>query len=335
MNWLHSIVYIFKVPGAVSLMLKNLAVQRNFIKRSVAPILKEAYAINDGQLDESDAKKINEYYGLAVPAVLGEAFCALHQKQMTEKERIASTSQGAMTGLFDDFFDKQYLSADNIEQLLNENNDRLASNEKLFNEFYKNALQHVPERKAMIDALMEVYHAQVASKKQNTSTISQKEIEEITWYKGGVSVIFYRTAFLPSPSAKEQQLLYKLGSLMQLCNDIFDVYKDREHHIKTLITEATHINKIRSLLQQELIAQQQFANEAGFDKSGLKKFFSILNLGIFSRAFVCLDQLEQLERTTNDSFNVHAYSRKQLICDMEKKSNQLRSAWYYIKLMQL
>jgi hypothetical protein len=55
-------------------------------------------------------------------------------------------------------------------------------------------------------------------------------------HKGGSSVLFYRTAFSPEVSGKEKILINNLGAMMQLGNDIFDVYKDRESGINTLVT---------------------------------------------------------------------------------------------------
>jgi len=59
-------------------------------------------------------------------------------------------------------------------------------------------------------------------------------------------------------------------------------------------------------------------------------FLNILSIAIFSRCFVCLDQLESNERLTSNQFIVSAYSRNQLICDMDKKINMLRSAKKHI-----
>ena len=91
------------------IVISNINRQNKFIQKNINPLLDEAKKINDGNLEENDLKKITGYYGLAVPAILGEAFCTLRGKKMTDKERLASTCQGAMTGLGDDFFDKQRL----------------------------------------------------------------------------------------------------------------------------------------------------------------------------------------------------------------------------------
>ena len=334
MTLMNKIFTALSVPSTVSSILKKLSTQRSFLQKNIQPILSDAEKQNDGSLDAADFSKINDYYGLAVPAILGEAFCALHNKTMSADERIASTSQGAMTGLFDDFFDKQYLSDDMIEDMLNDKDvPGKKSNEKLFDVFYKNALKHVPDKKKMQEALTEVYQAQLESKKQTQDSISEKEIQSITFYKGGTSLLFYRTAFLPVPSIEEEKLIYNLGSLMQLANDIFDVYKDRENKIKTLVTETKHIATVRELFQELLSTYYLVAYDIGFPKKNVRKFLSILSLGIFSRAFVCLDQLEKNEATTNHVFSVHQYSRKELICDMDTVSNKLNSTSYHIKIL--
>lgn len=335
MKLLNKLSAIIQLPLSVSVILKQLAIQKKFLTVYIQPILKNAQQTNDGSLDASDFSKITGYYGLAVPAILGEAFCALYGKKMREDERIASTAQGAMTGLFDDFFDKAYLSGERIDQLLqNEGKSGSRSNEMLFNQFYSLALKHVPCKERMQATLMEVYNAQQMSRKQTDELISAREIEEITFYKGAVSLLFYRTAFLPMPETGEQQLVYQLGSLMQLCNDIFDVYKDSQENIQTMVTTAVKIVTLRTLLEERLFSCYADAYALGKPRRNVKKFLSILSLGIFSRAFVCLDQLEKNETTSNGRFTINSYSRKQLICDMERVSNISRSAVHAMRLQR-
>lgn len=251
---------------------------------------------------------------------------------MSFNERWASTCQGAMTGLFDDFFDKDYMTDDAVEKMISEENSTFIkrSNQRLFDLFYKAALEHVPEKKLMQETLLEVYKAQVESKEQKEDHISTERLLDITFHKGGSSVIFYRSAVSPAATDKELELLFNLGGMMQFSNDIFDVYKDREAGIKTLITETKNIQTIRDLFSARLHEYYQSAYATGFPKKNVRAFLHIISIGIFSRCFVCLDQLKKDQQSTNNIFNVHQYSRKQLICDMDKKTNMLRSAWSHI-----
>ncbi len=328
-NFLSSAVTL---PGTISRILKNISIQKKFLQEHIAPIIQNCMNNNDGSIDDGDIKKINSYYGLAVPAILGEAFCALRGTAMTHSERLASTAQGAMTGLFDDFFDKDYLSDEAVENIIKNQGQagKKKSNQALFDIFYKTALAHVPDKKLLVNALIDVYKAQVLSKRQVNPHIATDELLDITMHKGGSSVLFYRTAFSPAISNAEHQLIFNLGAMMQLGNDIFDVYKDRESGISTLITNARHMADIRRLLQTRLETYFADAFSLGYPKRNTRAFLDIISIGVYSRCFVCLNQLEKNEKKSGGVFDVHAYTRKQLICDMDTNMNMLQSAIKHI-----
>ena len=332
MSFQYSINKTIGLPGLIKEVFNKLSIQRIFLREQVDPVLDEFMARNDGSLGQQDLDKIHHYYGLAVPAILGEAFCALRGSIMTDTERWASSSQGCMTGLFDDFFDKDYLTDEAVEKMvmLDQSTNTRKTNQQLFDYFYLKALACAPDKKAVQQSLMEVYHAQVLSKKQQNNVLPYQELADITFLKGGTSLYFYRTVFSRAASEQEKELMYGLGGCMQLCNDIFDVYKDRESGVETLLTTAVHIKPIRELLLVNLKKYYKAAFGLGYSAGCVRKFLDIISIGIFSRALVCLDQLEANESTTGNCFRVKAYSRKQLICDMDTTGNKLRSAWKHI-----
>lgn len=326
----------WQFPGTLFSLLKNLAVQKKFLQKNIYPLLQNARKDNDQSLDENDFRKITRYYGLAVPAILGEAFCALREYKMTTMERWASTCQGAMTGLFDDFYDKDYMDDESIKNKISFQAAPVTngSNEKLFDTFYSMALSNVPVKKITQQTLIDVYNAQVESKNQTDAALTLEAIKEITFKKGGTSLVFYRSAFSPDATVNEAKFLYNIGGLMQLANDIFDVYKDREGGIRTLITEAKSISQIRSLFSTILDENYTEAYTLDYKPRNVKKFLSILSIGIFSRCYVCLDHLEKNELNSENKFIVQQYSRQQLICDMDTKKNMLRSAAYHLKTIK-
>lgn len=315
--------------------LSNLRRQRSFLDTHIKPILISAERSNDGSLGETDFRKIERYYGWAVPAVLGEAFCAWHGRRMTPRERWCSTCMGAMTGLFDDFFDKDFLDDASIRLLMDPNAlEGKASNEKLFRFFFKTALDKAPDKSLVQSTLATVYQAQVASKLQSGGSLTDTAIRQITREKGGTSLLFYRTAWNPPVSGEEKELLYDLGGLMQVSNDIFDIYKDKEAGIRTLATTACHIEPLRDWFRQELdkAFSRSFAITA--HPSHGRRFLSLLCLGIFCRVFVCLDQLESLEKRSGGTFMLREYSRQDLICDMDTWANKWVSGRYFRELMK-
>lgn len=75
------------LPRDLKNILNDLNIQRHFIQLHIHPITSSFMKLNDGTLDDRDIQKIFNYYGLAVPAILGEAFCLLNGTKMTERER--------------------------------------------------------------------------------------------------------------------------------------------------------------------------------------------------------------------------------------------------------
>ena len=320
-------------PGLLYSLFRNLRVQKEFIQKNITPQLEEARKTGDGSLDENDLKKITGYYGLAVPAILGEAFCALRGKTMTDKERMASTCQGAMTGLGDDFFDKQRLSEASLKDFIERPelfNGNTAS-EKLFLNFYKAALANAPKPTQMQEQIYRVYHAQLLSKQQAKPGLSYEVIKDITLRKGAESLLYYRTVFENPFKKGEEKMLYCLGGLMQLSNDIFDVYKDHQKGISTLVTTATKIKELRFLYSALLKIGMEAAYKSGYRKKNTREFIGIISIGIFSRCYVCLEQLEKNEKRSGNIFDLKQYQRKDLICDMDTAANKWKSLKYHLK----
>ncbi|MEO7307463.1 MAG: hypothetical protein ABIR78_06635 [Ferruginibacter sp.] len=312
----------------------NISKQKNFIKKHIDPELEKAKKSGDGSLDENDYKKITGYYGLAVPAILGEAFCALRGDSMTDNERMASTCQGAMTGLGDDFFDKQRLSDQGVKDFIEKPELFIgnSSSERLFLDFYKTALANAPQRAQMQQQIFKVFQAQLLSKQQDSPGLSYEIIKDITIRKGAESLLYYRTAFEHPVKNGEEKMLYALGGLMQLSNDIFDVYKDHQSGVSTLVTTATKIKELRFYYSALLQTGKEAALRSGYPKKNVRKFIRIISIGIFSRCYVCLDQLEKNEKRTNGVFDLKAYLRKDLVCDMDTTGNKLRSLGYHFKI---
>jgi len=324
-------VQALQIPFSVA---SNLNHQKIFIRKNIQPLLEKAQKIADGSLDEADRKKITGYYGLAVPAILGEAFCALRGDPMTDKERMASTCQGAMTGLGDDFFDKQRLSEQGVKDFIEKPhmfNGNTAS-EKLFLDFYKTALANTPQPSKMQEQIYKVFYAQLLSKQQDQPGLSYEIIKDITILKGAESLLYYRTAFEHLLKKGEEKMLYSLGGLMQLSNDIFDVYKDHTNSVHTLVTTATTIKKLRFHYSALLQIGIETAFRSGYPKKNVRKFMGIISIGIFSRCYVCLDQLEKIEKRSGHVFDLKVYSRKDLVCDMDTVANKLRSLRYHVRI---
>lgn len=116
---------IINAAKTIYSLLNSVKKQHRFITAELGEILADAKQSNDGSLDASDFKKITHYYGLAVPAILGDSICALRGFKMTKKERLALTYQGAMTGLFVCIFLQKFNMSDEQVKAFMEKPDEL------------------------------------------------------------------------------------------------------------------------------------------------------------------------------------------------------------------
>lgn len=320
------------IPFTYLRIIKNINNQKKYLKQYIEPIISEYEKHSDGSLSEKDFIKIRKYYGLAVPAILGESFCILRGKPMTRAERKVTTSQGIITGLFDDFFDDKELSDKKIDDLVfkPESVKANTNNERLFLRYYIDLLTTASHPQDVKKYLSRVYDDQIKSLEQENKEISEERIWEITKDKGGNSVLFYRSAFDHIMDELEEETMYNLGALMQFENDIFDVYKDVRDKINTIPTTNTNVFRIKDHYENLRLKFIDSAYKMNYSQVNIIRFLDIIT-PVINRGYVCLYQYQQLENNSNGIFNPTSYSREQLICDMEKPVNIFRTIYYQIK----
>ncbi|MEZ4684635.1 MAG: class 1 isoprenoid biosynthesis enzyme [Bacteroidia bacterium] len=230
--------------------------------------------------------------------------------------------------MFDDFFDEKHTEESHILEMINNPQTGLARNshEHLFITCYLKALEQQTSD-AIRHTCNKVFEAQTLSTKQVQSDLPVQDLLHITRKKGGISLLFYRAGLSGLMDSREKELLLKIGFLGQLENDIFDVYKDYQAGIHTLATRATSMVDLRARFQDILKEVYALIEKTDFPRKN-KKGFSRLIAVIAGRGLVCLDQLARLEGA--GSFDISAYTRNQLICDMGKARNIIKWLGYYL-----
>ena len=313
-------------------LINNLRVQKKFLTDRFKSSLLKYELANDGSLKEKDFNKIYGYYGLAVPAILGEAFAVLHGKRLNTNERMVLTSQGIVTGLFDDFIDDSNLTNDYISNLVHHPDTVKPSNdnEKLWLEYYLQSLNMAKLSKENKDQAIKVMHDQFDSKEQQNWGIEYERLWKITQNKGGNSVLYFRFGIDKKPDLSEIKALFQLGVVMQLENDIFDIYKDLCSNVITIPNSITLISDLRSLFKKQIELFIEYSFEMNFESKNVVRFLDMI-MPVVNRGFVCIDQFEKLEKNNNGVFEPKKFSRKQLICDMEKPVNLFRTFVYTYK----
>jgi len=320
-----------KLPSLLFSVLAKLKRQRRFMNASLESELTDYRQRNDGSLKADDFYKIRRYYGYAVPAVLGEAFCILRGAPMTIDEREASTSQGVITGIFDDFFDKQQLDFDRISKITNDPKSFQPENlvQEIFIKHWQNVLKRAGNKELLKETRDKILGSQQDSMEQENESIGFDRIKQVTFDKGGYSVLFYRSAFGHPLAAGEYEAVYNLGALFQMGNDIFDVYFDRQQNIKTLLTTTESINDVISVFNELRDKVVSLSYAMDYPSKRIRSFLMHL-FPVVSRCEVCLAQLKRME-LKYDGFKPAVMSRQELVCDMEKPSNFWRSVKCYLK----
>lgn len=318
------------LPGIYSFLLKCVIKQKRFLKQELEPELEAFRRENDGSLTEAHFKKITSYYAMGVPSILGESLCVLRGFPMTRKERLCMSYLGGISGLLDDLFDEPGKSADHLEQFIFSPEDLIpaTSHEKLLKNLYLKGLSYSSQPEKLKKAAFDVFKAQQNSLIQK-GLVSEEKIKDITFLKGGNSFLYYRLCLSHDFYESEEKLLYQLGGLMQLGNDIFDVWEDSREGVATMAT-TSDLKKLRTYFSCELDKTHELINTAGFEAKPKKKFKRMINLAI-ARVYVCLDQYEALASSFPGEFSVKNYSRKKLICDMQKTANQMNAVKYYLR----
>ncbi|MEP6262577.1 MAG: hypothetical protein ABJ092_13435 [Gillisia sp.] len=322
---------LVSLPGIYFSLLKNVLKQKKFIRRNILKEL-EAFREPSNGITEVDLKKITSYYALGVPAILGESLAVLRGKPLKERERYCLTYLGGISGLLDDLFDDPLKKVDHLEEFIlhPENLVPLNKHEQLLLHMYLKGLSYSTHPGKLKAQAFKVFKAQQKSIQQREDTLSPEVIEELTRHKGGTSFNFYRLCMEDQPSPQEEEMLFHLGGLMQLGNDIFDVWEDHREGITTVPVQSISIPELRNVFEQELQLFYDLTWKIPFSPKQISQFLKITTLAL-ARVFVCLDQFEALERSSGNRFRLENYSRKQLICDMQKPAYQLKAIKYYLK----
>lgn len=327
MSFLHNLI---RFPSKLMEIKKQMKLQTAFIQQELDPILLEFENNNDGSISEFDFKKIRNYYGMGSVVLAGEAIALLHNFEMNVQERKALTFLSAITGLYDDFFDKSSTDSSKIKDLsdLNVDFENLNTHEKLFRKLLAIAIQNIPQKEDAFIYADLVYEAQLDSLIQKDKSTTWEDLLAVTEKKGSASLLLYRCCFNRVIDNTEINLLQSTGAFMQICNDIFDVEKDLKEGIFTIANRCDSIPKLRKLVNDEfneILVQLEFSEfnnkEAFLDRL---KFVS-------SQTLVALNYYEEATQKTEGKFLPEKYNAKDIILAMDKPSNFLKAARQWMK----
>jgi hypothetical protein len=265
-------------------------------------------------LTKQEIKRIKSY--IIQSCITNYWFATLHDINITPKEKALSHWLGAVTPFSDDMTDGNHsgVEYDRIRFLVQWLTKKLKD-------------YSTPAFDEEVELILKI---QEQSKMQRTQELNFQLIENITYLKGGHATLLYRKILNHPVSNAEKNYILQLGKTLQLINDVFDVYKDTQERITTIPNRFLVPSDFEKYLLSEIQKTKELFFQLIIERDNLKKVWMQYAI-IFSRGLSCTRQLRRLH-DDHGHFNIQQFNRKQLIHDMEKPRNFLRSLYIALYL---
>lgn len=227
------------------------------------------------------------------------------------------------TPIADYLVDHEKMPVDNIHYMLEENSEHPWQN--MARHLNHLSMRNHPSPDIGQQLIHLTLQAQEQSLKQHDQSINWQKLKEITWDKGGNALLLYRSALKPPINQDEWNAIYQLGGLMQLHNDIFDLYRDLQEGIQTIPSTTESITILFNLFESEIEKTYLLVSKLPYPAIQKRKFYLLLSLAV-QTGFHALNQYSGLEEKYG-SFTPQHYSREELVCDMDHLGKISSTVW--------
>ncbi|BAV06348.1 hypothetical protein SAMN05421788_1076 [Filimonas lacunae] len=274
-----------------------------------------------GTFAPATRKKIAVSYGIYNPMIC-DVFTRLHGRLTNNAEKEKLIHYFICSSLFDDFTDYDTITLEQLNAISFHPGEYQPTtfDEKAFLQSHLLLRNYVKDKTTYLDINKALYKAQLASKKQYQSQLPQEDIQQITFTKGGYSVLLCRHYLDINATKVEEECWYRIGTIIQLTNDLFDIYKDLQDQITTLPNSMTNAYAFEQFFMQQVTQMKAYIQQLPYSK-GLKQQFALSMAGIYAFGFIAIQQLKNIQGNLLQLPDLQTIPRKALIVDMEKKKN--------------
>lgn len=277
-----------------------------------------------GQFKPATRKKIAVSYGI-YNAMICDAFARLHGRLTNEQEKERMIHYFICSSLFDDFTDHATITE---EQLLSlsfrpQEYNATSFDEKAFQQSHLLLWNYVADKPAYEKITQALYRAQLLSKQQHQSQLPDEMLLEITFTKGGYSVLLCRHYLDLAADKNEEACWYQIGTIIQLTNDLFDIYKDLTDEIDTLPNRMTNAYTFEQFFRKQVNTMNHLIKQLPYDTPRMESF-RLSMAGIHSFGLIAIEQLKGIQGDALQLPDFKTLPRKALIVDMEKPRNLIK-----------
>ena len=113
---------------------------------------------------------------------------------------------------------------------------------------------------------------------------------------------------------------------MQFHNDIFDTYRDQQEGIHTLPGSLITHRQLQQLYADHRSEMERHIINLPLKRANKHRFLLLANLAL-ETGQICLNMYAQLDQDMDAVFDPSRYSRKQLVCDMDRLPHIARTVF--------
>ncbi|TAE62423.1 MAG: hypothetical protein EAY68_08695 [Bacteroidetes bacterium] len=274
----------------------------------------------NGTFNTDTKKEIAVSHGIYLPMIC-DSFLQLLGRKCTPTEQAHIVHYFTCSSLFDDFVDEKQLTWQQLFAISYAPENYIANSfeERTFLYAHRYLLDIVRNKEAYLADTKILFEAQKNSQLQIHGQLSEPLLTQTTLNKGGYSLRICNYYFADEGMDEQLPIWEKLGNIIQVINDLFDVWKDVQNQTVTPANNAKNIHELTAWYRQlvDALWQEMQAIKAPSHKVTA---FKISMAGICAFGFIAIDQFRLLA-DADGRLHWQQYTRKQLIIDMEKWNN--------------
>jgi hypothetical protein len=280
-------------------------------------------------LSSKEKRRLQHYfYGTTYLSIV---FCSLRGSTRTRQEKHLFTNLAALAYFFDDLVDV-FRKKDDTGILWENNPEKYgttADERGLALHFLNNIYRDLPDAdlKAFQTFMHQVFNVETAGRQHKSvaEILEPSALKKITADKGGYSVLLFRRVLRHPLDPKETEALYQFGFLIQLCDDIFDLWFDQTEGIATLVTDIAQHGDLRRLSQdfeQQVASTQEAFRRTSYPRPQIETALRVIHF-IVSITRVCLKKYVDLQKKHG---TLPLDQRRLMVVDMEQWPNRIKAA---------
>lgn len=316
----RSRISLFRVVRHLLNLHAQMKQQEKFCKQEIPSVLATIVSPEEFSFSSKDIQRLVKYYQLAVNLVSHNLYQLTGHKTSDTEER-SMLLLSIFMPLFDDLFDNNILEYHQIESLVTapENYKPIHKVDLVVKQLYLQLLSLTPHKQYFIDNLKQGMYWEQQSLKQFDKSTGEEELIQITYNKSYYSILLFCSILKHYPDDAMQRVLYPISGLMQLINDLFDVWKDNQNGLYTIPNLYPDYFKIENIFLNEVASINAQIWSMPYPPQNRSNYLIRIH-ALNAMGWMSLQQL----KTATSHTSLSELGRKELVCDLDSLGQQLK-----------